>query len=67
MSQEPPKKVTPARPPPPTSLEGGATQQEQFEATYREAYQLIDRGITLVTEGHNAQVRNVHFGLLYCC
>lgn len=58
MSQEPPKKVIPPRPPPPTSLEGNATPQEQFEATYREAYQLIDRGITLITEGHNAQVKS---------
>lgn len=59
MSQEPPRKVNPPRPPPPTSLEGGATPEEQFEATYREAYNLIDRGITLITEGHNAQVRGV--------
>lgn len=54
MNQEQPKPV-PSRPPPPTSLEGGATLEEQFENTYREAYQLIDQGITLVTEGHNAQ------------
>lgn len=59
MSQEPPKKVAPSRPPPPTSLEGNATPEAQFEATYQEAYHLVDRGITLITEGHNAQVRSV--------
>lgn len=59
MSQEPPKKAAPSRPPPPTTLEGNATPQQQFEAMYREAYQLIDRGITLITEGHNAQVRSI--------
>lgn len=55
MSQEPPKKVIPPRPAPPISLERDATPHEHFEATYQEAYQLIDRGITLITEGHNAQ------------
>lgn len=55
MNQEAPKKSAPSRPPPPTSLEAGTTPEQQFENTYHEAYQLIDRGITLVTEGHNAQ------------
>ncbi|XP_045123403.1 spartin-like isoform X2 [Portunus trituberculatus] len=55
MSKETPKRPPPPHPEPPTTLEGGATPQEQFESNYQEAYLLIDRGITFVTEGHNAQ------------
>ncbi|KAK8401375.1 hypothetical protein O3P69_002857 [Scylla paramamosain] len=55
MSQKTPERPPPPRPEPPTTLEGGATPQEQFENAYREAYLLIDRGIILITEGHNAQ------------
>ena len=66
MSQEPPKKPAPPRPLPPTSLEGGATQMEQFESFNREAYQLIDRGIILITEGHNAQASTLHSDQCHC-
>lgn len=55
MSKEAPQRPPPPRPEPPTTLEGGATPQQQFENAYQEAYLLIDRGITLITEGHNAQ------------
>ena len=61
MSQETPKKPPPPRPEPPTTLGGGGTPQEQFENAYQEAYLLIDRGITLITEGHNAQASTSHF------
>lgn len=57
MSSETPKQPAPSRPPPPSNLTASpaATQEEEFENVYREAYKLIDHGIVLVTKGLHTQ------------